>query len=77
MSDKTRGLKALTKPACGRCCQDISSQVVWYGNNKLSAPEEWKDVQPLDRKRQKVVPGIDGRFRCRSVLAHQKMTVGR
>lgn len=40
--------------------QDISSQVVWYGE-KLTK-EEWKDVLTAGLTKQKAVPGIDGGF---------------
>ena len=40
--------------------EDISKQVVWYGQ-KLTE-EEWKDVFSAALKRQKVVPGLDGGF---------------
>lgn len=39
---------------------EISSQVVWYGQ-KLSS-DEWKDVLSASLKKQKAVPGIDGGF---------------
>lgn len=40
--------------------QDISRQVVWYGQ-KLS-DEDWKDVFTASLRGERIVPGIDGGF---------------
>lgn len=40
--------------------QDLSEQVVWYGE-KLTK-EEWKDVLTAGLTKQRAVPGIDGGF---------------
>lgn len=37
---------------------DVSAQVVWYGEKLTS--EEWKCIFCAAMKRQRVVPGIDG-----------------
>ena len=42
------------------CLTDVSRQVDWYGR-KLSQ-WAWKDIFTAARKRQDVVPGIDGGF---------------
>ena len=42
------------------CLTDVSRQVNWYGR-RLS-PWAWKDIFTAARRRQDVVPGIDGGF---------------
>jgi hypothetical protein len=39
---------------------DVAGQVIWHGI-KLSA-DEWKDVFSAARKKQRVVPGLEGGF---------------
>ena len=58
ISEPTRTLEQ--NSALWPALDDLSNQVVWYGQ-KLSR-EEWKDVLSASLKRQKVVPGLDGGF---------------
>ena len=40
------------------CLQEISEQVMWYGQ-RLS-PEDWKNMMTASLKKTRAVPGIDG-----------------
>ena len=40
------------------CLQEISEQVIWYGQ-RLS-PEDWKNMMTASLKKTRAVPGIDG-----------------
>lgn len=58
IDDPTRTLEQ--NAALWPLLEEISKQVVWYGENLTE--EEWKDVLTAALKKEKVVPGINGGF---------------